>query len=122
MNGRKRRALSRGAAGSPRARRGLALNLVLVALQLHVDGALGEGRDGQRERPERLAGVGPVASGPRAGRMLPEAVGGGDLEARDARVRTGGVECRFGHFCADRDVGGHGVGRVVVRHAWLVYH
>ena len=89
MNGRKRRALSRGAAGSPRARRGLALNLVLVALQLHVDGALGEGRDGQRERPERLAGVGPVASGPRAVRVHPGAVSGGDLAARDARAQLG---------------------------------
>ena len=80
------------------------INLVLVALQLRVDGALGEGRDGRESGASGwLAPLAPVARRWAAGRYpyrlrstdrahapgRGRAVRGGDLAARDARAQRG---------------------------------
>ena len=89
MNGRKRRALPRGAAGSPRARRGFAHDLPFIAALCPTLVDAGEVQQRRQQQPQRPQRGGSVASGPRAGRMLPEAVVGGDLEARGGRARDG---------------------------------
>ena len=61
----------------------------------------GEGSGGGWKAAERPERGGPVASGPAAGRMQAEAVGGGDLAARDGRVHVGGVDRRFRRFSAN---------------------
>ena len=48
----------------------------------------GEAQQRRQQQPQRPQRGGSVASGPRAGRVLPEAVGGGDLAARDGRARV----------------------------------
>ena len=70
-NGRKRRALSRGAAGSPRARRGLALNLPFFAALCPTLVDAGEAQQRpqqQQQRPQRPQRGGSVASGSRSRR------------------------------------------------------
>ena len=69
-----------------RARRGLAHDLASVAALGPTLVDAGEAQQRRRQLPQRPPRGGSVASGPRAGRMQPEAVRGGDLAARGGRV------------------------------------
>ena len=83
-----------------------------MALQLHVDGVLVEGRGGVAQRPQQPAGGVAVASGPGAERVQPGAVRGGDMAARYACVRDVELDGRFGVFWSDRHVQHSVAGRV----------
>ena len=80
------------------------------------------GLTGGQQRLERTSRVrscgGSVACITTRERVWPGGMCGGDLGARggpERRVRVARrVDWRFGHFCADRHVGGHGALRVVV--------